>query len=294
MGGRLTLSEIFEATRDPALTPEEKVLWTLYRSYEGSEGSGAFPGDERLARHMGLSERSVQGYRARLLEKGYLRRKLRGPRPALFWAVTPDEASKPTTKLGPESFEADREAKAEASKPTAKLGKASQEASQEVSQCASPEYGKSTGRVEEREQHPLFETANGNGRGRVATGGESGSDAPVDRLHAIYLEVLGGSGRPTRLTDTRREKYRAWWSEYAADLDDPEGTFRALCEAVRASDFHMSKRAFHRPESVLENPERRERWTHEALDPTSGLSEANRRLMRRRREMVAERNGGPP
>lgn len=88
--GRATLRDIFTLLRDAPLEPAEKVLWGLYRSYESAD-RGAFPGDELLAKHLGRSERSVQEYRATLLERGYLIKRFRGPKPALYRAVLPED-----------------------------------------------------------------------------------------------------------------------------------------------------------------------------------------------------------
>jgi hypothetical protein len=93
--GRKTLSAIWLLTRhqdeDGRLTPPHKLLWVIYRSYEGKAGRGAFVGDDRLAGHLGKSVRSVQMYRADLVEWGYLKQQLRGPNPAMYWAVLPPE-----------------------------------------------------------------------------------------------------------------------------------------------------------------------------------------------------------
>lgn len=89
--GRATLAAIFEAAQDTELSAEELRLWLLYRAHEFDDGRGAFPGDERLARLMDRSPRSVQRHRASLLEAGYLEQELRGPRPARYRAVVPDE-----------------------------------------------------------------------------------------------------------------------------------------------------------------------------------------------------------
>lgn len=94
---RATLRTIFDVLRDPHLEPEEKTLWGLYRSYEGPSGKGAYPGDGLLAEHLDRSPRTVRRLRRRLLELGYLRQKLRGPKPASYRAVLPDAAEEPDT-----------------------------------------------------------------------------------------------------------------------------------------------------------------------------------------------------
>lgn len=90
--GRATLRDIFAVARDGRLTAEELRLWLLYRSFESRE-HGGFPGDDLLADLMDRSPRSVQGYRAELLEKGYLDQTLRGPKPAHYRAVLPEAPS---------------------------------------------------------------------------------------------------------------------------------------------------------------------------------------------------------
>lgn len=104
--GRATLAAIFEAAKDPELSAEELRLWLLYRAHEFQDGQGAFPGDSRLARMMDRSPRSVQGYRASLLESGYLLQELRGPRPARYRAVvpggTPETAGDPPEEDAPD------------------------------------------------------------------------------------------------------------------------------------------------------------------------------------------------
>lgn len=89
--GRATLREMFALLRAPDLEPEEKVLWGLYRSYQSPNGKGAYPGDELLAEHLGRSPRTVRRQRRRLLEAGYLEQQRRGPKPARYWAVLPDD-----------------------------------------------------------------------------------------------------------------------------------------------------------------------------------------------------------
>lgn len=99
VGGRKTIAAFGAIMKDETLTPEEKVLWGLYRAYD-FKGRGSWPGDETLAGHMGKSVRSVQGYRARLLEKGFLEQTLCGPRPAIYKAVVSNTVVMP----GSESF----------------------------------------------------------------------------------------------------------------------------------------------------------------------------------------------
>lgn len=106
--GRATLRDVFSLARDPALEVEEKLVWLLYRSYETSDGGG-FPSDETLAWHVGKSARSVRRYRRRLLERGYLEQELRGPKPARYRAVLPEESDGESAPL-PDDEDTDEEA----------------------------------------------------------------------------------------------------------------------------------------------------------------------------------------
>jgi hypothetical protein len=104
--GRVTLREIFAVMRDPALKPEEKVLWALYRSYERPE-RGAYCGKETLAEHMAVSTRSVERHRASLLRdekkqpRGYLKVTFRGPFPAEYRALVPEKAPTAMSEQAP-------------------------------------------------------------------------------------------------------------------------------------------------------------------------------------------------
>lgn len=112
-------------------------------------------------------------------------------------------------------------------------------------------------------------------QGVVTTGNENTSadaeTAFVKDAWAVFLEELGGNGRQPKLTDKRRKKLAALHEEQLAGSEDPVAEFRAIVRELKASDHHMSKRAYQMPESFLRNPERRERWTLEALEgPPNG------------------------
>ena len=95
---------MFAVMRTPFLSPEEKTLWAIYRSYDS--GRGAFPGDERIAEHMNRSVRSVQVYRKQLLGNGWLEQRRRGPQPALYRAVIPGPDTQDSAPLpGPETVD---------------------------------------------------------------------------------------------------------------------------------------------------------------------------------------------
>jgi hypothetical protein len=77
------------------------------------------------------------------------------------------------------------------------------------------------------------------------------------------LEEFCSNGRKPTLTVKRRKLLDALLREQLRHKDDPADGFRWICRAVKASRFHMSKRAYQYPESFLRNPERREKWADE-------------------------------
>lgn len=95
--GRETITAFNAVMKDETLSLGCKVLWALYRAFDFS-GRGSWPGDETLARHMGKSVRSVQSYRAELLDRGFLEQTLRGPRPAVYRAVVAKRPRPPEGK----------------------------------------------------------------------------------------------------------------------------------------------------------------------------------------------------
>ncbi len=88
----------------------------------------------------------------------------------------------------------------------------------------------------------------------------SKSAEPIADLWQVWVDELGGKPPHPKLTDTRRRKLEALYSEHLKDDPDPTARFRAICRAVLESDHHMSVRAYQMPESLFKNPERRERW----------------------------------
>ena len=118
---------------------------------------------------------------------------------------------------------------------------------------------------------------------------EGASDPPISELWNIFLEELGGEGRPPTLTRARREKLRLFRDEYLQAVPDPLGRFRSLLRAVKQSEHHMSVRDYQMPESLFANRERRDKWAmkaefYESGDPNRPSS-ADRRIIARRQEM---------
>jgi len=126
---------------------------------------------------------------------------------------------------------------------------------------------------------------------------------PTTWMHEIWHEELGIDGHPIRLTDTRRTKYRAMYREQLADLDQPRVAWRLVLRRVKASEHHMSERAYQMPESLLRNPERRETWVQRTIDAArSGTADPERRKGRHQKAHLAaemerirqqHRTGGP-
>ena len=69
-----------------------------------------------------------------------------------------------------------------------------------------------------------------------------------------------------KLNDHRRKLLRRLYREQLDGEDDPIRLFRAVLGAVKASDHHMSKRAYQEPDSLFRNETRRERWVNEGRD----------------------------
>src|SRR5690606_17885109 len=100
--GRETIRAMFylagyRDTRTPAaldaleaLSDPELRLWLLYRAHDfHDDPNGSCPGEERLANMMGRSTSTVQKIRVALVRKGYLLRRLMGPREAQWKAIAP-------------------------------------------------------------------------------------------------------------------------------------------------------------------------------------------------------------
>lgn len=94
--------------------------------------------------------------------------------------------------------------------------------------------------------------------------------APVSDLWAVWIEELGGGGRPPTLTPKRRQVLAKLWEEQLQDADDPIERFRKTLQAVKRSEHHMSKREYQYPESLFRNPERRDRWAQAGTNGTGG------------------------
>lgn len=81
------------------------------------------------------------------------------------------------------------------------------------------------------------------------------------KLWPAFVEMMDGAS--LKLTDGRRKCLQRLYREQLATAPDPMALFTATLRAVKASDHHMSNRAYQMPESLFRNEERRERWTEQ-------------------------------
>ena len=89
----------------------------------------------------------------------------------------------------------------------------------------------------------------------------------ISSLWSVWIEELGGDPPHPKLdTGKRRDLLARLLDEQLAQHTDPVDVFRRICRTVGASDHHMASRAYHLPESLFKNAERRERWTLAALN----------------------------
>lgn len=145
------------------------------------------------------------------------------------------------------------------------------------------EKGEVEGELDRESDDSLPESADSGGQ--KASGAAS---PPYQEIHDVFLDELGGDPPYPNLTPKRRKKYRKLWDEHLAQLDDWQSVWRSLLQSLKSSDHHMSERSYQMPESFLRNEERRDRWIQKAYEHLNGggqMSDADRRLMRRRREL---------
>jgi|TARA_R110000824_G_scaffold133216_3_gene295913 hypothetical protein len=88
----------------------------------------------------------------------------------------------------------------------------------------------------------------------------------ADALWVIYLEEMSPKPPHPRLTSKRASVLMALHTEQlSSNGTDPLVLFRKVLKVVKGSSHHMGTRAYHLPESLFLNEERRESWTHRAL-----------------------------
>ena len=126
----------------------------------------------------------------------------------------------------------------------------------------------------------LYEVVNWDKRQKIGsfTRAEKPKSNGVDRsskLWEVWLEELAGSGPKPSLTHKRKQALNALYEEQLATAGgDPAVLFRGMVRTLKASDHHMSNRAYQMPESFLRNPERRESWYLRSLEGQSNPQEA--------------------
>jgi hypothetical protein len=87
---------------------------------------------------------------------------------------------------------------------------------------------------------------------------------PSDWMHAAWQAEFGNGSARVKLTPKRRQKYRAMHTEQLASVPDPQLAWRVVLRAVHHNEHLMSQPAYHTPESLLLNAERRDRRVQEA------------------------------
>ena len=121
-------------------------------------------------------------------------------------------------------------------------------------------------RIENYQSYQDFSTYNHKGPGRAAERKRKTSENKVTNeiqikeLWSVYLEELGGKGNQPTLTAKRKNVLGLLYEEQLKGDDNYLDTFRNVLKAVRSSEHHMKERAWHLPESLFKDPERRERW----------------------------------
>ena len=86
-------------------------------------------------------------------------------------------------------------------------------------------------------------------------------------LWQIWLNELSPKGPHPTLTAKRARVLNALYSEHLSkNGGDPHQLFRGIVKALKASEFHSSKRQYQYPESFLSSPERRESWYLKSLE----------------------------
>ena len=94
-------------------------------------------------------------------------------------------------------------------------------------------------------------------------------------LWQIWLEELSPRGPHPTLTDKRARVLDALYAEHlSTNGADPHQLFRGIVRALKASEFHSSKRQYQYPESFLSSPERRESWYLRSLEKSHNPQEA--------------------
>ena len=94
-------------------------------------------------------------------------------------------------------------------------------------------------------------------------------------LWQIWLDELSPKGPHPTLTAKRARVLDALHSEQLSKNGaDPHQLFRGIVKALKASEFHSSKRQYQYPESFLSSPERRESWFLRSLEKSHNPQEA--------------------
>lgn len=160
-------------------------------------------------------------------------------------------------KAGAKGGKAKRTPSPAASKREAKRG-----SSVSVSSSASPSGKEETANAVLSDSRP---TSEGEQADFMQIQEEPKADPPT-WMHRAWERQFGNNGRPLKLTDERRQKYRAMYTEQLKDTPDAETAWRAVLHAVSLSSHHTSNRAYLMPESLLLNASRRDKWVQQTMD----------------------------
>lgn len=106
------------------------------------------------------------------------------------------------------------------------------------------------------------------------------SETPVQKgldhsrdLWDVWLSELSPKGPHPTLTPKRARVLNALYVEHLSKNGaDPLRLFRGVCQTLKSSKFHSSKRQFCYPESFLSSRERRESWYLRSLENKSTQS----------------------
>jgi hypothetical protein len=255
----------------PKIDSYALAVYCAIRAHADHEtGEGAWPSDARLSEWAGCSERTVRNRRNLLRELGWIEWESGQVEGTSNSYLVHDVLAEPEPTGG--------------SAPDA--GGSAPGAGGVGARCrggSAPgaDYQDSVDRDSGPEEFP-----NGNRPDKSGPGGGENPD-PAPWMHEAWQAVLG-SRRPLTLTDARRKKYRAMYREQLASAPEPKVAWRAVLYAVTRSTHHMSRRTYQMPESLLLNPERRERWVEEAIETLAGGTNGkkDRETAKRRQDLL--------
>jgi hypothetical protein len=112
--------------------------------------------------------------------------------------------------------------------------------------------------------YDVYQDAPGENKPKKKKASGLGVDPEVEDMWSEWIDAFGF--KRYRLTPERVAKLTLLRDECLRLDDDPQGLLLAIIAAVKASEHHMSVPAYHSPESVFRNAERRESWTQKGIN----------------------------